>query len=137
MIGADGVLKPNAFPADELVEKKEGRSVSVDRCSLLGNQAHGLLERKAGEIADAEKNRSKYAYGVAVVRRVRLIRDEGGRQVYEIFPDPIQKDDERPWDHAHAKLVRADASVTKAKARAFRDKLIDLFSERITFFDFF
>jgi len=134
MIGVDGVLKQNAFPADDLVERG-GRSVSLDRCSLLGDQAHRLLERKAAEIADAEKNRAKCAYALAVVRRVWKIRDDEGKQIYQIFPDPIEKGEERPWNYAHAKLVRADPSITKAKVRLYRDKLIELFSERIAYFE--
>jgi len=128
MIDADNNLQSSAFPMDEIVEK-EGRSISVDRCKVLGPEYHDILDRKATHFAKEGKNRSKHGYALAVTGRIHKIVGKQNEQLFMVSPDKIHKLPPDPWDDAHAKLTRMDPNHNKGYLRSYRDKLCELFSE--------
>ena len=128
MVSQEGELKPNAFPMDDLVEAN-GRSVSVDRCGLLGKDFHQTLAKKAAKFANPDTGRHKHGYCLAIVRRVRAILGASNEQLFEVQADAIAQARPDPWDRAHAKIVRACPSHGKGYLRSHRDKLCTLFSE--------
>lgn len=134
MIDDDGKITNAAFSTEELVEQN-GRSVSVDRCWLLGEGYYHILKLKAAVLANDEKNRAKYGYATAMASDIRAIIGSDGCPVFDVFPDEIVQPAPDPWDCAHAKLVRARKGLTKGYVRGYRDKLQDLFSKNITLFE--
>ena len=133
MIDATGKIQSNAFPMDDLIEK-DGRSLSVDRCNLLGQDPRVLLERKAEKFASADRNRAKHGYCLSVVKGIRSIRGSSGEQLFDVLPDPIEQSPPDPWDNAHGKLTGAAPDFSKSYLRGYRDKLCDLFSQNIRIF---
>ena len=133
MINEKGEIQNAAFPMDDIVQEN-GRSLSVDRCGLLGKSPHRLLERKADKFAKAGSNRSKHGYCLAIAGQVRSLQGQDNEQLFEIVPDPVAQPNPAPWDRAHAKLVSADPSSRKAYLRGYRDKLIAVFSNNVRLF---
>ena len=129
MVTAQGRLENSAFPVQDLA-KTNGRSLSVDRCALLGSDFHQLLDATAQQFADARKGRSKHGYCLATVARIRAIRDQSGGQVFDVVPDPITPS-VNPWDPAHATISLARPEITKSQLRGHRDKLRRLFAEAL------
>ena len=130
MINARGEIQSNAFPMDDILGEG-GRSLSVDRCRLLGRNYHSLLEQKAGKFAKSGSNRAKHGYCLAVVGHIRAIRGGEGEQLFDVLPDSIEQSPPEPWDCAHAKLIAAKHGFSKSYLRGYRDKLCELFSKRI------
>ena len=133
-----GQLTPASFPTEELMEKpgQNGlpRSVSVDRCEQIV-PLHPTLEKKAKVIEKPERDRARWGFAVSEVAAVRQIVTTDEAQIYDVFPDSI-KDGEFPeWDHAHARLVRAEPTHTRSLVRGSRDKLIELFQTNMHQFE--
>ena len=128
MINKKGELQDFAFPMNDLMEAK-GRSISVDRCWLMGKDFHQMLERKAEQFARSDRNRAKHGYCLAVVKRIRSILGTSNEQLFEVRADAIVQANSNLWDHAHAKIVRANPCHTKGYLRGYRDKLSTLFSQ--------
>ena len=134
MIDDQGRIQKSAFPMSDIVQEK-GRSVSVDRCKILGYRFHNLLAQKAGKFADVSKDRAKHGYCLAVAGKIRFIQGASGEQLFDILPDAIKQDRPDPWDCAHAKLVRANPIFSESYLRGYRDRLCELFSEHICLFE--
>ena len=129
MVGDDGILKAEAFPMDELLEKDD-KSASLDRSALLADR-DTLLRQKLNELSNPESRRAAWGIGRSVASEVRTIALQDGRQAFEIFEDKLDNDPPKPWDEAHAKLVRSNSEYTRGLIRGCRDKLIDCFSQSI------
>ena len=128
MVENSGKLKKDAFPAAELAEVN-GKSVSVDRAKFLLMPLHIVNKLKTYE--NAQKGRSKWGYCSAISSEISEIRSQGGKQVYCVLIDPIMNHPPAPWDHAHAKIVRADSNFSKGFLRGYRDKLTEVFQRSI------
>lgn len=89
------------------------RSVSVDRCCLL-HSVKETLHEKASTLEKPEKNRSKWGFACALMGDLRRIRTREGQQAFDVFEDPILNGRHPQWDHAHAKLVRAQPCLKRA-----------------------
>jgi hypothetical protein len=129
MVSEIGILSPEAFPTDELIEKG-GKSVSVDRSALL--KVPEQVRCKLVTYERPDKGRAKWGYAESVVQKIEGILDADGRSVFSVFADPLENFPPSPWDHAHAKVVRADASFGKGFVRGYRDKLIEAFQASVT-----
>lgn len=133
MIDAENRLQKSAFPMGDILEENN-RSLSVDRCMILGRSFHDLLARKSRKYADANKGRAEQGYCLAATGHIRSIQGDSKEQLFDVLPDPIERANPDPWDSAHAKLICANPKLTKGYLRGYRDKLCDLFSERIHLF---
>lgn len=129
MTSSAGELESEAFPVDELIEK-DGKSVSVDRLDLLPDRE--CIKHKLITYENPSRGREKWGFALGVVGAVRAITSQDGRRVFEVYPDPIENFPPAPWDRAHAKIVRADSSFTKAFVRGYRDQLIGIFQGQVT-----
>lgn len=129
MTSSAGKLENEAFPVDELIEK-DGKSVSVDRLPLLPDR--GCIEYKLITYENPFRGREKWGFSSGLVEHIRAIHSQDGKRVFEVYADPIENHPPAPWDPAHAKIVRADASFTKGFVRGYRDKLIEVFQGNVT-----
>ncbi len=129
MTSSDGELEKEAFPVDELVEK-DGKSVSVDRLALLPSCE--CISHKLVTHENPCRGREKWGFALGRAEGVRAISSQDGVRVFEVYPDPIENFPPAPWDRAHAKIVRADASFTKGFVRGYRDKLVEIFQGQVT-----
>ncbi|MCY4207288.1 MAG: hypothetical protein OXD29_04970 [Roseovarius sp.] len=135
MVYADGTPKPNIFPTDELTALNGKNGVSVDRCELLGDPAR-LLRQKADEMANPAAERIPWGYCIGKAEQIRLIAiaDNESQQAFKICPDAVASArTPRPWDLAHAIVVKFDNSCTRAQMRGVRDKLMQAFSCKTKF----
>lgn len=125
MIGDAGVLTVQAFPIDELIESN-GKSVSVDRTSLL---TPGMIEDKLVTYENPERGRERWGWCAASVSSIiQIVDQKDNTPVFDVREDQILNNfPPNPWDHAHAKIVRAHAGMTKGFIRGYRDKLLDVF----------
>lgn len=128
MTSSIGDLEKEAFPVDELVEK-DGKSVSVDRLALLPN--HECISHKLVTYENPSRGREKWGYALGIVESVRAISSQDGVRVFEVYLDPIENFPPAPWDRAHAKIVKADASFTRGFVRGYRDKLVETFQGQV------
>ena len=129
MTSSDGELEKEAFPVDELIEK-DGKSVSVDRQELL--PSFECISQKLVTYENPSRGREKWGFALGLVEGVRSISSQHEARVFEVYPDPNENFPPAPWDPAHAKIVRADASFTKGFVRGYRDKLVEVFQGRVT-----
>jgi len=134
MTSSNGKLENEAFPVDELIGKA-GKSVSVDRLVLL--PSNDWIKHKLITYENPSRGREKWGFALGRAEDVRLITSQNGAKVFEVYPDPIENYPPAPWDRAHAKIVRADASYTKGFLRGYRDRLVDVFQAKVerVFFD--
>lgn len=129
MTSPAGELEKEAFPVDELIEK-DGKSVSVDRLNLLPDR--DCIKCKLITYENPFRGREKWGFSSGFVRYIRAIHSQDGMRVFEVYADPIENHPPAPWDPAHAKIVRADASFTRGFVRGYRDKLVEVFQGSVT-----
>ncbi len=132
MIDADGKMKKNVFPTDELLALKCKKGASVDRCQLLKNTKK-LLRQKAEEMANPDANRIPWGYCVGKVKQIKsIVIDNQPKPLFKVYPDPIvNPSNPKPWDSAHAIIVTFDSSYTRSQVRGVRDKLMQAFSYKV------
>lgn len=129
MVNESGTLGKEAFPVDELIERS-GKSVSVDEMSKIQIPSH--VSHKLETYQNPTKGRHRWGYSYAVCHQVESIKAQTGEQVYAVFKDPIKTNfPPAPWDHAHAKIVRAQSEFTKSFIRGYRDQLTELFQQEV------
>jgi hypothetical protein len=129
MTSSSGELENEAFPVDELIEK-DGKSLSVDRLAFL--LSHDCIKHKLITFENHSRGREKWGFALGLVGGIRSITSQDGARVFGVHPDPIENFPPAPWDRAHAKIVRADASFTKGFVRGYRDKLVEIFQAQVT-----
>ncbi len=129
MVDDSGTLGKEAFPVDELIEKS-GKSVSVDELSKLDMPEH--VDNKLETYQNPARDRHRWGFALAVCSQITSIMSQEGLQVYSVLKDPIEGNfPPAPWDHAHAKIIRADSSFGKGFVRGYRDKLTELYQENV------
>jgi hypothetical protein len=128
MIDGEGKLSSEAFPTDELIENG-GKSVSVDQESLILQE---WLTWKLVTYERPEAGRAKWGHCKSLVATIRGITSPDGQQIFTVLEDRITGNfPPNPWDHAHAKVVRASKDFSKSFVRGYRDKLVEAFEPTI------
>ncbi|MCY4152157.1 MAG: hypothetical protein OXE94_07980 [Aestuariivita sp.] len=133
MVNADGQLSSAAFPTEELLAVKGKTGASVDRCGLLEDPKR-LLCQKVEEGANPAVGRNPWGYCTGEVGKIRSIgiAGNGSRQALKICPDPVVgNSNPKPWDQAHALILKFDNAYTRSQIRGVRDQLIEAFSCKV------